>query len=325
MYEFCTYFDHRFLDRGLALHASLSRHCPTFRLWVLCLDPACHEQLMARQLPGVVPLRLDHLEREDAELASVKPTRSTVEYYFTLTPHLPLHIFSRAPDVDLLTYVDADLFFYSDPAPLFRELGTGAVSIVPHRFASGLKGYERNGLYNVGWLSFRRDPRAHECLLWWRDRCREWCYDRHEDGKYADQKYLDQWPERFRGVVTLGHKGADLAPWNVANYRIRCSTGTVSVDEQPLVFYHFHGLRHIRRNLYDTNLASYHVRPGPELLRGIYDPYIQTLRQLSPPGSGGSLRRQGSGPKARVRHVVRCLKQSLGIALGRYYAYEERA
>jgi len=118
-----------------------------------------------------------------------------------------------------------------------------------------------------------------ECLHWWRSRCLEWCYDRAEDGRFADQKYLDDWPTRFPGVVVLQHKGAGLAPWNVANYCLRLDKGQVMVDSQHLVFFHFQGLKQIGRWLYDPNLTGYGANADFLLKRYIYGPYIRELQE----------------------------------------------
>src|SRR5205823_10040223 len=103
----------------------------------------------------------------------------------------------------------------------------------------------------VGLMAFRNDSFGRECLEWWRERCLEWCYDRLEGDRFADQKYLDDWPTRFERVVVLQHKGAGVAPWNAMNYQICLQNGRVIVDGQPLIFYHFHGLKIINRWLYE--------------------------------------------------------------------------
>ncbi len=311
MYYFCTYFDHRYLPRGLALYHSLRRHCPSFRLWVLCMDRVCYNVLSRLGLSNIHLITLEDLEKDDEELLNAKQNRSTIEYYFTCTPSLPLFVLHNYPEVDVINYLDADLFFFADPGPLFDEIADRSIAIIPHRFPEGLRDKERFGIYNVGWLSFRRDEHAFACLRWWRERCLEWCYDRCEGGRYADQKYLDHLPRLFRGVVVLRHKGANLAPYNIANYKIREDEGRVWVEEQPLIFYHYHGFNRIWGWLYDPNLAEFKAKPSGIVKRSIYLPYIQTLvdlaRQVSlllgtdPPHS--SIRGETTPPSQSPRHV----------------------
>ena len=116
--------------------------------------------------------------------------------------------------------------------------------IVPHRYAPRYRGAEAtSGAYNVEWLTFRRDEHGLAALTWWRDRCLEWCYFRYEDGKMGDQKYLDDWPERFESVHVLRHPGGGLAPWNAEQYTLEERDGQVLVDGRELVFHHYHSLR----------------------------------------------------------------------------------
>jgi hypothetical protein len=280
---YCTYFDQRFLSRALALYHSLVRCGGEFKLWALCLDDASYHALRELRLAYVEPIRLADLEADDPGLAAVKASRTLVEYYFTCTPSLPLYVLRRAPEVDLVTYLDADLFFFADPEPLFEELEGASIGIIPHRYSSQARDRERFGRYNVGWISFRRDEAGLACLGWWRERCLEWCYARVEDDRYADQKYLDQWPERFAGVREIGHKGANLGPWNLANYAVTARGGAVWVDEQPLLFYHFSSFLPVASWLYNTNLASWGVRPGAVLRRQVVGAYIQALRDAAQP------------------------------------------
>lgn len=279
---FCTYFDRNYLPRGLALYRSLRKHCPEFKLWVLCMDEATHAAMIQLELPGVELIALRAFEKGDDSLLEAKQNRSRIEYYFTCTPSLPLYVLDHWAEVDLITYLDADLFFFSSPAPLFEELGDGSIAIIGHRFSANLRGHEVTGIYNVGWLSFRRDDYAVTCLKWWRSKCIEWCYDLVDDGRFADQKYLDDWPIRFHKVVVLEHRGANVAIWNVGNHHLRlCDRDTVMVDEHPLIFFHFHSLRQITPWLYDPGWTAAGVAPSRMLRGRIYHPYIRCLREVN--------------------------------------------
>lgn len=277
MRYFCTYFDCHFLARALVLYDSLKRNCARFKLWMLCLDEESCAALAKLKLPEVSLLTLSELERDDPQLRQAKTNRSLLEYYFTCTPSLPLFILNHHPDVDLITYLDSDLFFFSDVEPLFDEIGNNSVAIIAHRFSEAFRKHEWNGIYNVGWVTFRRDKNGLSCLQWWRDRCIEWCYDRIEPNRFADQKYLDDWPTRFQNVVVLRHKGANLAPWNVGNYELTLRDGTIFVDDQPLIFFHFHAFKQLAGWIYDTQLAKYKVIPSEIVVRNIFAPYVREV------------------------------------------------
>lgn len=245
--EFCTLFDVNYLPRGLVLYRSLERHCANFRLRVFCMDSRTKEILDRIALPHLTAIGLDELEAHDRELLAVKPTRTQVEYCWTATPAICTYALETEPELEAITYLDADLMFFRDPEPIWREFGDDSVLIVPHRYAPQWQPHEEtSGTYNVEFMTFRRDERGLEALHWWRDRCLEWCYFRVEDGKMGDQKYLDDWPERFAGVHVLEHPGGGLAPWNVERYELARRNGSVLVDDRELVFYHYHSLRLFR-------------------------------------------------------------------------------
>lgn len=238
-YEFCTLFDKNYLLKGLALYESLSRHATDFRLWVLCMDDEVFSVLHALSLEKMCLISLGDFE--DDEMRAIRPSRTSGEYCWTCTPSLPLYLLDQHPELELITYLDADLFFYSDPSPIFEEFADASIGMVEHRYSHDAQEMsEKYGTYNVECMMFRNDERGREALTWWRDRCIEWCFARIEDGKWADQKYLEDWPERFSGVRILRHKGIGLAPWNIRQHVIISADGGVHVDEVPLVFYHFH-------------------------------------------------------------------------------------
>ena len=279
MRYFCISFDHHYLTRGLALYASLKRHCREFHLYILCLDEECHKRLAQLSLPECSIVPLADLETADPDLPATKATKTIVDYSFTLKPCLVGYLLARLANGELLTYLDSDLYFYADPEPLFKELERGSVGIIPHRFPREFEHMEIHGIYNAGWVSIRNDEQGRACNDWWRDRCLEWCYDRVQDGRYADQGYLSEWPDRFPGVVVIKHLGANVAPWNIGQYEIAGGGSATTVDGRELIFYHFHALRNVTARLFDAQLSKYGVNLTKELRQFVYNPYLEELQR----------------------------------------------
>ena len=246
-------------------------------MFALCLDDQAYEVVNVLALAGVVPIPLCDLENADGNLKSVKTNRSRIEYYFTCTSCFLRHLFDKYSIIDLLTYVDADLFFYSSVRSLFDEMSAASILIMPHRFPDRLRNKEQFGHYNVGLLAFRRDTEGLRCVDWWRTRCLEWCFDRVEADRFADQKYLDRWPELFHQVCVSRQQGADLAPWNVERYTISKAGGRILVDGQPLIFYHFQGYKQLSACYVDAGLSSDGVRFATTVIRYIHVPYVEAV------------------------------------------------
>lgn len=307
--SYCTLFDERFLARGLALYRSLRRHAGRFELWVLCMDAGCEARLRALDLPGLRPLPLAELERAYPALLAAKAARSRAEYCFTCAPLLPLYLLERAGGPELITYLDADLYFFGDPEPIFAALGAGSILLIRHRFPEPLRFWEPFvGVYNVGLLVFRRDERGLACLRWWAERCLEWCHGYYDAGRFADQKYLDEWPARFAGVVELAHRGANLAPWNLIGHRLRPHGGSLSVDGDPLIFYHFHHLGWLAPWLVAPHLQRYRARMGRLLRERVYAPYVRELQAAA--------REIGAGPPADPLALARALASQRLLLVG---------
>src|SRR5579862_3375198 len=210
MPHYCTYFDSRYLSRGLSLYDSLRNAASPFHLWILCLDDICYDTICALGLSEVTLLRLAEIEHADSEFLSIKNNRSMLEYYFTSTSVFMSFLFKKVAEIDILTYIDADIFFYRDPTFLFDQFGDASVQIVAHRYSERNRSLEKWGKYNVGWVTFRRDEAGLSCLSWWRESCIAWCHDRLEGDRFADQKYLDRFPRDFSRVQIVEHVGVNV-------------------------------------------------------------------------------------------------------------------
>jgi hypothetical protein len=275
---YCTYFDQSYLSRGLALYHSLQRHSPGARLWVLCLSDECYRTLATLDLPHLIPRPLSEFEAADPEVAATRPTRSVLEYYFTCSPAWMLFVLAREPDAEWVTYLDGDLFFFESPEAIYRELQGAAVAITPHRYTAKISRLLRFGTFNVGWVGARNDSDGIAVITWWRQKCIEWCHDYVDGDRFADQGYLNSFSSRFQRVKIIENFGANLAPWNLGNYRIDFRDNRVMIDAIcPLIFFHFQGLK---RDLGWFIFNSHRVYRAPfsgDVRKYIYKPYIDEL------------------------------------------------
>ena len=336
---YCTYFDHNYLSRGLALYRSLQRHAPGARLWVLCLSEACHQTLVALDLPELIPVRLVDFEATDPEVAATRVHRSTIEYYFTCTPAWMLFVLAREADAEWVTYLDGDLFFFESPAIIYRELEDASVAIIPHRYPPGLARLRKFGTFNVGWVGTRNDLEGIAVIQWWRARCIEWCHDVVDGDRFADQGYLDSFPRLFRRVAIIENIGANLAPWNIGNYRIDFRDGRVLIDaDRPLVFFHFQGLRKALRWFIFSSHRIYRAPFSGAMRNHIYKPYVDELLAIeqtvdptprvaaSQPHRRSTAVNVGQYLKSKVRDAGARVFQLLDIVTGRaFFVFRGRA
>lgn len=288
--HFVTHCDHRYLPKALALHASLKRHHSSFILWLVCTSCEAEEYLRALSDETLRPVPLRLVEKAYPKLLSAKANRSIVEYYYTLSPAVCKFILDK-PECEMVTYLDADIFFFSSPEYIFKLFGQSSVGITPHRLSFWVRYTKKAGEYNVGWITFRKDRDGLSCLDWWFNRCVDWCYQRYENGKYADQGYLNWFPKLFHGVKVLDEPGINLAPWNLANHKVHGEIGAVKVDEKPLVFFHFADFVQLSNWHYSANTSGALIWLTPRLRRLIFRPYIEALRKISPEGLPRGLRR----------------------------------
>jgi hypothetical protein len=280
---YCTYFDSGYLSRGLALIDSMREHGDNSPVWVLALDDAAKQYLDSAALPGVFTLTIADLEGAEPELPALKAARSRMEYFFTSTPLLMRWVTRKQSDPStVVVYLDSDLFFFDDPSLVFDALGDGSVGIIEHNYPPQLaKKLAKYGRFNVGWVGIRADDNGRACLDWWARSTLEWCFDKPEDGKYADQGYLDRFPEKFDGVRVLESSGFNLAPWNTGGHQLASVDDTVVVDStERLVFFHFHGVRHVG-NWYVSSQLIYGAQMNQVLRDCVYTPYLRRLETAS--------------------------------------------
>ena len=274
MMNFCTYFDSYYLLKGLGLYTSLERVSDDFHLFVMAFDQECFDKLKSLNLKHMTVELLSTIETP--ELLDVKPTRSRGEYCWTCGPSAIYHFLTKY-ELDAITYLDSDLMFMADPSVVFQEVGNSSVAITEQGI--GDKEARTYGKYCVQYMTFRNDKDGLGALTWWRDSCIEWCFQKLEATRYADQKYLDEFPRRWDNVHVIENLGVGIAPWNMHRYEYKDQSFTYRGKEYPFVFFHFHGVKvEIIDNI--LHISSLHHELNTTLIEKFYQPYAELLKEV---------------------------------------------
>src|ERR1700746_3815030 len=113
------------------MYESLLKNCNDFHLYVFAFDDKCYEFLKSQQYKDLTVVSLK--EFEDEELLRIKPTRTAAEYCWTCSSSTILYSINKFR-LQNCTYIDADMYFYSDPIVLVNEMGNKSVLITEHRY-----------------------------------------------------------------------------------------------------------------------------------------------------------------------------------------------
>jgi hypothetical protein len=133
-------------------------------------------------------------------------------------------------------------------------------------------------------------------------------------------------------VKSIDNIGANLAPWNIGNYRIDVRGGRVLIDAvAPLVFFHFQGLRKALRWFIFSSHRSYRAPFSRTVRNHIYKPYVEemlaierTVDPILPVSAAKPHRRSavfeiGQNLKSKLRNAVVRTFQLLDIVSGRAF------
>tara|TARA_Y100000589_G_scaffold307835_1_gene323867 strand:- start:357 stop:1325 length:969 start_codon:yes stop_codon:yes gene_type:complete len=275
---FCTLFDKNYLIKGLTMIFSLAKYCEEFTIFVLCIDDKTKEILEKINCVDIKCIKLNDVENDELKIA--KKNRTIAEYCWTLASSFTWHVIQSNKDIDLITYLDADIFFYSDVEPIFKEIGNASIAIIEHRFSPPLNHLEINGKFCVEWNSFRRDKEGLHCLDIWRKQCLDWCYYKLENNKMGDQKYLDSWPNKYPNCHIIKEVGAGIAPWNYSQYSITKKDKEIKINNQKLIFYHFHQFQILNNyKFYRLGETYTDIQKEPDLIYEIYEKeIIETIK-----------------------------------------------
>ena len=256
-----------------------SAECPHFST-VLALDDSAYN--LRNQLPEVGIVSLEAYLEQNPDVARDIEGRSRAEQIFSVGPSVLLSLADDVSPGGWLAYADSDLFFLSSLKDHLDQFKSANVVLAPHRhYLWNRWRLAKYGAFNVGLVAFRNNEEGLRTLRFWAESCLDWCFDRVEEGKYADQKYLESFSSIAAGVFVDASVGANLAPWNAPLGKIAMTeSGRIVVDSQPLVYFHAQGLQKTRGRWVLGHLKYFSLASN-RLKRHVYQPYLSKLEAWS--------------------------------------------
>ena len=244
---------------------------------MMCMDDECFKYLESNPKKNVVPIHYNKMEKYFPELLIAKKNRNRIEYFFTCSPAVCNYVIQSFSSIESITYLDADLYFFSSPKVIFDEIKNKSIAIIEHKFNWITKRQIKYGKFNVGWITFKNDNEGLKCINQWMKDCIDWCYQKVEKNRFGDQKYLEKWPSQYKNLHIINNKGANVAIWNIGKYNLSKKGDQIYINEEKLVFYHFANLNQISSSCFRTNLSRVLVRLKGILENDIYRPYGKKL------------------------------------------------
>ena len=273
----CTYFDQNYLPRGLALFNSLKRFHNDFVFFVLTFDDYTFNYLNQINENRIKLISIK--EYNTYFKTSADSFRDRKQYYFSATPNICLYLLKEHPYIDILLYLDADVFLFNSLDTLYDEFGNSSIGLTPHRVNPLLKIFVKHyGKYNVGVNLFRNSEIGLNCLCDWKNECESWYHGKpgYPLSYFSDQIFLDSWDKKHKGLKVIENIGVNTCYWNAGNYKFRKIDAVYYVNKTPLIIFHFSSLvkeSEIRWNTY----SIYGLVSIKGILREIYQEYINRI------------------------------------------------
>ena len=179
---------------------SLLHFDPQSTIHVLVFDEPCKRVLHDVFGSAIQVTGTDELHSKNQRLRTLRESRAAWAYYATHKPVFARFVLESSPQPASVTFVDADMQFFADPAPAYDEVRTAAIGLSPHRFPASRQALAVYGTFNAGWIYWRTGEAARHSLADWESACMEWCEPEvQSDGRFMNQGYLSGWPDRYPG------------------------------------------------------------------------------------------------------------------------------
>ena len=293
MINVCTVADSNFLLKFLALRDSIKNYTDDYNIKLLCLDQKIYDALSGKfddldcyniqdlrdADPQLDKSRNNNPSFEALNVSSGNTERAKeIQFAWAMASYFSWYCLEKLNLEDVI-YIDADIYFFSDPSVLEDFKDFGSIGIIENRVEYS----PVNGKYNVGIVFFKNDENGKKCSEFWKN-CLLDSENQYakEYGTCGDQKYLELFPELFQDVFEYDNFIGHLAPWSITSHMF-LPNGKISWGEkiQNLLFYHFSNFSDRTYSPAGRHGLTTNYLNQNQYLKSLYDEYYHCLEELN--------------------------------------------
>jgi hypothetical protein len=235
-----------YIPKARLLFAALRKHHPEWLLHLALGDePHPEFRLADEPFDDIMPIA----ELGIPEWRGWAFCHSVVELCTAIKPFALQQLLRKG--CEKVLYFDPDIVTFSRLDDLLAALDHANIVLTPHLTdpETNLQAVIdneicslRHGIYNLGFIGVRASDEGLRFADWWACRAYHFCRDDIPNGLFTDQRWIDLVPAFFEGVAVMRGRRHNVATWNITARDLSGSIETgLSVDGEPLGFYHFTG------------------------------------------------------------------------------------
>jgi glycosyltransferase involved in cell wall biosynthesis len=151
---------------------------------------------------------------------------------------------------EIAVYLDPDIRVFSELIEIPKHLVSASIALTPHTLheipRDGLRPSDfdimASGTFNLGFIAIRNCTESYEFLRWWNERLIFDCISDIENNLFTDQRWIDFVPSYFSFSIIKDY-GYNVAYWNLHERKMSRLDSGITLNEQPLRFFHFSGYK----------------------------------------------------------------------------------
>jgi hypothetical protein len=236
-----------YLAQARTLGDSLKSTNPDIQFFIGLVDKLHGVSLETDFVPEYPMIEIDKIGITDLE--EIAARYDITELNTAVKPFCFTYFFENYPEAHNVIYFDPDIIVFQPLTELLQSLSVHQAVLTPHintpiddRLKPNELHHLNTGVYNLGFVAFRRSAENISFIKWWEQKLRYECLIDLCNGLFVDQNWMNFLPLFVANVHIERSPGYNAAYWNLHERQFSLKSEVTYVNEShPLIFFHYSG------------------------------------------------------------------------------------